>query len=77
MVYAYDSLKGEDILTAIAIFLSCGRPYSQGTPADGPLERGSAAIRTPGRAGNCLDSVPLDGNRFTFLFSDQKGNMCS
>uniref|UniRef100_F6XDL3 Phosphodiesterase n=1 Tax=Equus caballus TaxID=9796 RepID=F6XDL3_HORSE len=38
------------ILPPPVICSSCGRPYSQGTPADGPLERGSAAIRTPGRA---------------------------
>ncbi|KAF5912546.1 hypothetical protein HPG69_004218 [Diceros bicornis minor] len=49
MVYAYDFLKREDIFTAIPIFLSCGRPYSQGNPADGPLERSDVAIRTPGR----------------------------
>ncbi|XP_030879226.1 cGMP-inhibited 3',5'-cyclic phosphodiesterase A-like, partial [Leptonychotes weddellii] len=49
MVCAYDFLKRENILTALPIFLSCGRPYPQGNPADGPLEGSSAAIRTPSR----------------------------
>ncbi|XP_006199977.2 cGMP-inhibited 3',5'-cyclic phosphodiesterase 3A isoform X1 [Vicugna pacos] len=37
------------ILTPPVICSSCGRPYSQGTPADGPLERGGATIQTPSR----------------------------
>ncbi|XP_039738487.1 cGMP-inhibited 3',5'-cyclic phosphodiesterase 3A isoform X3 [Pteropus medius] len=35
--------------TPPVICSSCGRPYSQGVSADGPLERSSAAIRTPRR----------------------------
>ena len=66
MVCVYDFLKRKDLLTAVPLFLSCGRPYSQGTPADGPLERSGAAIRTPSRTGNSLlDSVPQSGNCFT------------
>ncbi|XP_032973486.1 cGMP-inhibited 3',5'-cyclic phosphodiesterase 3A isoform X2 [Rhinolophus ferrumequinum] len=38
------------ILTPPVICSSCGRPYSQGNPADGPLERSGAALRTPSRA---------------------------
>ncbi|XP_006889127.1 PREDICTED: cGMP-inhibited 3',5'-cyclic phosphodiesterase A [Elephantulus edwardii] len=37
------------ILTPPVICSSCGRPYSQGNPADGPLEKGSMTIRTPSR----------------------------
>ncbi|KAB0387815.1 hypothetical protein FD755_002771, partial [Muntiacus reevesi] len=37
------------ILNPPVICSSCGRPYSQGTSADGPLERSGAAIRTPSR----------------------------
>nr|XP_031299873.1 cGMP-inhibited 3',5'-cyclic phosphodiesterase A isoform X2 [Camelus dromedarius] len=37
------------ILTPPVICSSCGRPYSQGTPADGPLERSGATIQTPSR----------------------------
>ncbi|XP_075408130.1 cGMP-inhibited 3',5'-cyclic phosphodiesterase 3A [Tenrec ecaudatus] len=36
-------------LTSSVLCRSCGRPYSQANPADGPLEKGSAAIRTPSR----------------------------
>lgn len=54
------------------MFLSCGRPYSQGVSADGPLERSSAAIRTPRRTGNSFNSVPQNENHFPFFFSDQK-----
>ncbi|XP_019593881.2 cGMP-inhibited 3',5'-cyclic phosphodiesterase 3A isoform X2 [Rhinolophus sinicus] len=38
------------ILTPPVICSSCGRPYSQGNPADGPLERSGTALRTPSRA---------------------------
>ncbi|XP_027448525.1 cGMP-inhibited 3',5'-cyclic phosphodiesterase A isoform X2 [Zalophus californianus] len=37
------------ILPPPVICSSCGRPYPQGNPADGPLEGSSAAIRTPSR----------------------------
>ncbi|KAM9229417.1 cGMP-inhibited 3',5'-cyclic phosphodiesterase 3A isoform 1-T1 [Dugong dugon] len=37
------------ILTTPVICSSCGRPYSHGKPADGPLERSSATFRTPSR----------------------------
>uniref|UniRef100_A0ABI7YH70 Phosphodiesterase n=1 Tax=Felis catus TaxID=9685 RepID=A0ABI7YH70_FELCA len=37
------------ILPPPVICSSCGRPYPQGTPAAVPLERSSAAIRTPSR----------------------------
>ncbi|XP_036745276.2 cGMP-inhibited 3',5'-cyclic phosphodiesterase 3A isoform X2 [Manis pentadactyla] len=37
------------ILTPPVICSSCGRPYSQGSPADGSLERSGATIQTPGR----------------------------
>ncbi|XP_036876250.1 cGMP-inhibited 3',5'-cyclic phosphodiesterase 3A isoform X2 [Manis javanica] len=37
------------ILAPPVICSSCGRPYSQGSPADGSLERSGAAIQTPGR----------------------------
>ncbi|KAK1341332.1 hypothetical protein QTO34_017736 [Cnephaeus nilssonii] len=37
------------ILTPPVICSGCGRPYSQGNPADGPLERSGTAIRTPSR----------------------------
>lgn len=73
MVYAYNFLKRKDLLTAVPLFLSCGRPYSQRTSADGPLERSGAAIGTPTRTGNSsLDSIPQNGNCSTRFFSDQK-----
>ncbi|EHH20565.1 cGMP-inhibited 3',5'-cyclic phosphodiesterase A [Macaca mulatta] len=37
------------ILTPPVICSSCGRPYSQGNPADEPLERSGVATRTPSR----------------------------
>ncbi|XP_016052899.1 PREDICTED: cGMP-inhibited 3',5'-cyclic phosphodiesterase A [Miniopterus natalensis] len=37
------------ILVPPVICSGCGRPYSQGNAADGPLERSGAAIRTPSR----------------------------
>nr|XP_025735675.1 cGMP-inhibited 3',5'-cyclic phosphodiesterase A isoform X1 [Callorhinus ursinus] len=37
------------ILPPPVICSSCGRPYPQGNPADGPLDGSSAAIRTPSR----------------------------
>lgn len=37
------------ILPPPVICSSCGRPYPQGNPADGPLEGSSGAIRTPSR----------------------------
>ncbi|ELK23150.1 cGMP-inhibited 3',5'-cyclic phosphodiesterase A [Myotis davidii] len=37
------------ILTPPVICSGCGRPYSQGNPADGPLESSGTAIRTPSR----------------------------
>lgn len=42
--------KEEATLTAFLIFLSCGRPYSQETPSDGPLEKSSEATRKSSRA---------------------------
>lgn len=61
------TFQKEHILTVVPMFLSCGRPYSQGVPADGPLER-SAAIRAPRRTGNSLNSVPQNENHFFFSF---------
>uniref|UniRef100_A0A8C5KFE8 Phosphodiesterase n=1 Tax=Jaculus jaculus TaxID=51337 RepID=A0A8C5KFE8_JACJA len=37
------------ILPPSVVCSSCGRPYSQGSPADGPLERSGSATRTPSR----------------------------
>ncbi|KAL4700720.1 hypothetical protein H8959_014724 [Pygathrix nigripes] len=37
------------ILTPPVICSSCGRPYSQGNPADEPLDRSGVATRTPSR----------------------------
>ncbi|XP_007944981.1 cGMP-inhibited 3',5'-cyclic phosphodiesterase A [Orycteropus afer afer] len=37
------------ILTPLLICSSCGRPYSQGNPADGSLEKGNTTIQTPSR----------------------------
>lgn len=37
------------IMTPPVICSSCGRPYSQGNPADGPLEKSGTAMRTPSR----------------------------
>lgn len=60
-------------------FLSCGRPYSQGNPADGPSERSGPAIQKPNRAGNthfgfcCSNS----SNFILYFPPDQKGNLNS
>ncbi|XP_045144420.1 cGMP-inhibited 3',5'-cyclic phosphodiesterase A isoform X2 [Echinops telfairi] len=48
------------ILTPSALCRSCGRPYSHGHPADGPLEKGSAAMRTPSRTGDDAAQVTSD-----------------
>ncbi|XP_048643229.1 cGMP-inhibited 3',5'-cyclic phosphodiesterase A isoform X2 [Marmota marmota marmota] len=37
------------VLTPPVICSSCGRPYSQGNPADGPLERAGTTTLTPSR----------------------------
>ncbi|KAG8513748.1 cGMP-inhibited 3',5'-cyclic phosphodiesterase A, partial [Galemys pyrenaicus] len=36
---------------------SCGRPYAQENPADGPLDRSSAAIHTAGRADDATQAT--------------------
>lgn len=58
-------------------FLSCGRPYSQGNPPDGPSERSGPAIQKPNRAGNthfwfcCSNS----SNFILYFPPEQKGNL--
>lgn len=47
-------LKCTEELMAFPTFLSCGRPYSQGNPVDGPSERSSPATQKPIRTGNTL-----------------------
>ena len=65
--------KQEDIPITLPIFFSCGRPYSQGNPADEPLERSGVATRTPSRTGNSLFWILLPKTEIAlFLFSWSK-----
>lgn len=45
-------LQHTEVLIFSPTFLSCGRPYPQGNPPDGPSERSGPAIQKPNRAGN-------------------------
>lgn len=61
-------LKCAEVFMAFPTFFSCGRPYSQGNPADGPSERSGPAMQKPNRTGNTLVWILLLKIQFTLFY---------